>query len=282
MKPALLITLFAFASAVGALQAAKDDKKLPDVPKTDGTELPGGGKRWGVFSMEDAKKEAAKKKQPMAFVVLDERAEELAQKEANKTAFWGLEKECTMVVLPSGTKGQWKDRLPAAAYAGVTDKALGKEMPQVVVLDQTVATVIGTMGANAIIDGKEEKVKEFTKLMKETNKDPAKIAAAAAAKPAAPAAEPAKPAAPGPASPGATPAATAPAVVSGPVAIKEPKADNWTNAQGTAIQAAVTEITDDKVTFRMANGAMVPYDIANLSDESKKRLVELKAANAGK
>ena len=57
MKPALLITLFAFASAIGALQAAKDDKKLAEVPKTDGTELPGGGKRWGVFSMEDAKKD---------------------------------------------------------------------------------------------------------------------------------------------------------------------------------------------------------------------------------
>jgi hypothetical protein len=274
MKFALITTLIALAAA--GLHAA-DAKKIAEIPKTDGTELPGGGKRWGVFSMEDAKKEAAKKKQPVAFVVVDERAEELALKDAQKTAFWGLEKECTMVVLPSNTSGQWKDRLPAGAYAGVTDKALGKELPKAVVMDTAVTAVIGTMTANQIIDGKEDAVKEFTKLMKDTNKDPAKIAAAAAAKPAAPATAPA-PAAP---APGATPpatAATAPAA--GPIAIKDAKPENWTNLQGRTIQATLLEVNGDSATLLLANGNKVPVPVSSLAAESQKRVEELKTASS--
>jgi hypothetical protein len=158
MKTALIATLLAFVAASGV--HAKDEK-LPKIPE-DKMDLEGGGKRWSVYSLDDAKKEAAKKKQPLAFVLSNERAEEAAEKQAVLVAFWGLQKDCTMVLLPTTTTGQWKDRLPPAVYAGVTDKALGKELPRAVVADQTAGTVIGNLTASQIIDGGEKAVNEFT------------------------------------------------------------------------------------------------------------------------
>jgi hypothetical protein len=288
MKTVLTTLLLAFA-AVNPLPAK--DEKLAKIPE-DKQELPGGGKRWSVFSIEDAKKEAAKKKQPMAFVTTDERAEEKAIKEAALVVFWGLEKDCTMVLLPSTTTGQWKDRLPPAAYAGITDKALGKELPRAIVTDQTAATVIGSLTANQIIDGGEKAVKEFTKLMKETNKDPEKIAAAAAAAataaaaaPAKPAAAPATAAAPAPAAgapPTAAPAPTAgaPAPAAGPVAIKDAKPENWTSAQGSTVQATLIEVNGDTVTLLIADGRKMSLPVSSLNADSQKRVEELKGASA--
>jgi hypothetical protein len=267
MKTALIATLLAFVAASGV--HAKDEK-LPKIPE-DKMDLEGGGKRWSVFTIEDAKKEALKKKQPIAFVVTDERAEEAAVKAAGPVAFWGLQKDCTMVLLPSTTAGQWKDRLPPAAFAALA--AAGKEMPKAVVIDQTAATAIGTMQANQIIDGGEKAVKEFTKLMKETNKDPKKVAEAAAAKPAA--AAPAAPAAATPAAPAATPPAAA-----GPVAIKGAQPEAWTSAQGTKIQATLLEVSGDSATLLMADGRKLPVPVSSLSPESQKRIEELKAASA--
>jgi hypothetical protein len=293
MKTALIATLFAFVAAAGL--HAKDEK-LPKIPEDKG-ELEGGGKRWSVFTIEDAKKEALKKKQPIAFVVTDERAEEAAVKLAGPVLFWGLQKECTMVVLPSTTAGQWKDRLPPAAYAGITDKTVSKEMPKAVVTDQTATTLIGKIQANQVIGEEGGKaVKEFTKLMKETNKDPKKVAEAAAAsaaaaaapaKPAAPAAAPATAPAPGaPAAPAATaatppaPAAAPPAPAAGPVAIKGAQPEPWTSAQGTKIQATLLEVNGDSATLLMADGRKLPVPVASLSPESQKRIEELKAASA--
>src|SRR6476619_7518595 len=102
MKTVLITTLLAFVAAAGL--HAKDEK-LPKIPE-DKMELEGGGKRWSVYSLEDAKKEAAKKKQPIAFVLSNEKAEEAAEKQAILVVFWGLEKDCTMVLLPTSTTGQ--------------------------------------------------------------------------------------------------------------------------------------------------------------------------------
>jgi hypothetical protein len=290
MKIALIATLLAL---VAAANLHAKDEVLPKIPEDKG-EMDGGSKRWSVFSIEDAKKEALKKKRPIAFVVTDERAEEKAVKVAGPVLFWGLQKECTMVLLPSTTAGQWKDRLPPAAFAGLMDKALSKEMPKAVVTDQTAATVIGTIQANQVIGDEGGKaVKEFTKLMKETNKDPKKVAEAAAAKPAAPVAPAAAaPAAPAPtAAPGApaapttvatTPAAPAatPPAAAGPVAIKGAQAEAWTSAQGTKIQATLLEVNGDSATLLMADGRKLPVPVASLSPESQKRIEELKAASA--
>jgi hypothetical protein len=287
MKTALIATLLALVAA--ASLHAKDEV-LPKIPEDKG-EMDGGSKRWSVFSIEDAKKEALKKKRPIAFVVTDERAEEKAVKVAGPVLFWGLQKECTMVLLPSTTAGQWKDRLPPAAFAGLMDKALSKEMPKAVVTDQTAATVIGTIQANQVIGDEGGKaVKEFTKLMKETNKDPKKVAEAAAASAAA-AAAPAKPAAPAaapapgaPAAPAATAGtptapATAPPAAAGSVAIKDAKPENWTNAQNRTIQATLLEVNGDTATM-LYNGNKVSVPVTSLSPESQKRIEELKAASA--
>lgn len=247
--------------AVSSLHAAKDDK-LPAIPK----EKEG---RWGIYSFAEAKEEAAKKKRPIAILVQDERAEEASEKEAALRAYWGVAKDCTMVVLTSRLIGESKSRIGETAYTAVTNKDFGKALPRLVVINQTGETFLGQMNTEQIMAADEKAMKTFAREMDSFNKDPSKAPPAPAA--AAPTA-PAKPSAP----------TGSPAPSAGPVIIKEPKAEAWTNAQGTAIQAAVTEITSDKVTFLMANGAKVPYDVSNLSEASKKRLDELKAANVPK
>lgn len=268
MKSALIIPLTLLSTL--AVLAAKDDP-LPKIPADKAG-------RWSVFSVEDAKKEALKKKQPIAFVATDERAEEKAIKDAALIAFWGLEKECTMVLLPSTTAGQWKERLPEVAYKGVTAKEIAKDYPRVVVLDQTASTIIGSMGMSAIIDGGEKVVKEFTKQMKETNKDPEKIAAAAAAAAAATPAEPAAAAKPAAATPAAA-AAPAPAAT-GPVAIKDGKPEAWTSAAGSTIQATLLEVDGDTASLATADGRKLSVPVSSLSPASQKRVEELKAASS--
>jgi hypothetical protein len=262
MKAITLLPLLTFA--VLGLQAAPKDEKLAAIPK----ESEG---RWGIYSFEDAKKEALKKKQPIAFILNEERAEELAVIEGAKKAFWGLEKYATMVVLNSSTAGKWKTLLPEACYTAVSSKDLGKEYPKLVVVDQNCTVQLGKMSSDEIIKSDEKLMKEFGKSMDDANKNPpAPTVAAAPAAPAAPA-TPATTVAP------AMPADAAPAA--GNVLVKDARADNWTNTEGRTISAAVLEIAPDKVVFQMANGSKVDYPIANLNDESKKRLEDLKAAS---
>lgn len=262
MKAALTTTLLLAACS---LHAAKDDKLAPIPKEKEG--------RWGIYSYTEAKEEAAKKKRPIAFLVQDERAEEASEKEAALRAYWGVAKDCTMVVVTSRLLGEAKARLGDAVYPALTSKDIGKTLPRMVVMNQTGDTFLGQMNTEQIMAADEKAMKAFSRQMEDLNKDPSKAppAPAGAAAPAAPAT---------PAAPAAPAAAAAPAPAAGPVTIKEPKAEGWTNAQGVAIQAAVLEITADKVVFQMANGSKVPYDIASLSDASKKRLEELKAANA--
>ena len=58
--------------------------------------------------------------------------------------------------------------------------------------------------------------------------------------------------------------------------------ENWTNSEGRTIQATLAEAGADKVVFVMANGSRVEYDVAKLSDASKKRVDALKAASTPK
>jgi hypothetical protein len=264
MKSVLITTLFAFA-ALG-LQAAKDDK-LPAIPK----EKEG---RWGIYSYTEAKEEAAKKKRPIGFVVSDERAEEASEKEAALKAYWGVAKDCTMLVVPSRILAEAKNRLGDTVYAAITSAAVGKPLPRLIVMNTTADKVLGHMSKDAIMAADEKAMKAFSKQMEDYNKDPSKVPATAAAAPAAPA----------PAAPAATPAAPAPAATppaaTGPVVIKDAKPENWTSAQGRTVQATLVEVSGDSATLLMADGRKVPVPVASLSAESQKRIEELKAASS--
>lgn len=252
MKLALTTTLLAFVTL--GLQAAKDDK-LPAIPK----EKEG---RWGIYSYDDAKKEALKKKQPIAFLVSDERAEEASEKEAALRAFWGVAKDSTMVVVASRLLGEAKTRLGDTVHGAITSKDMGKSLPRLVVMDQTGEKLLGAMNTEQIMAADEKAMKAFSKQMDEYNKDPSKAPAPTVATPA-------------------TPATPAPApAAAGPIAIKDGKPENWTNAQGRVIQATLVEVNGDTATLLLANGTKAPVSVATLSPDSQKRVEELKAASA--
>lgn len=276
MKAALITILLALAAS--GLQAAKDEKFDPIPKEKEG--------RWGIYSFEDAKKEAAKKKRPIAFVVQEEGMEvEASVKEAVLRGYWGVAKDCTMVLLSNRLLGEGKTRISAAAYTGITSPAMGKAYPRLVITDSTGEKLLGQMTSTELIAADEKIMKTFSRQMEDYNKDPSKVPATAAA-PAAPAAPgaPAAPAAPA-ATPGApaspAPAATgaAPAVAAGPVAIKDAKPENWTNAQGRTIQATLLEVSGDQAKLLLANGQKVDIGVATLSPASQKRIEELKAAS---
>ncbi len=224
--------------------------------------------RWGMYSYDSAKEEAGKKKRPIAIVVLDERSEEEAIKEAGKKAFWGMAKDATMVTMTSHLVGGAKARIGDPAFSGIA--AAGKGLPKLVVMDPASTVVIGTMTSEQIMAADEKAFKQFAKDMEAAAKNP-KAAPAPAVAPAAPTA--AKPGT-GAAAAATPPTSTLPAVVM----IKAPKPESWTNTDGRAIQASVLEIGADKVVFLMANGSKLDYPLANLSAESQKRVGELKAA----
>ena len=259
MKHAFLTSLF-LLTALG-LQAAKDDK-LPAIPK----EKEG---RWGIYTFTEAKAEAVKKKRPIAFLVQDERAEEASEKEGASKAFWGVAKDCTMVVIPSRLVGEAKNRCGEAVFAALSNGDIGKGTPKLAVLDQTGEKYLGHMGKDAIIAADEKAFKAFAKQMEDFNKDPSKAPAppaAAAGKPAAPATA-ATPAAPAP----------APAAPSGPVTIKNGKPEGWTNTQGRTIQATLVEVNGDQATLLLPTGAKAQVPVSSLSPDSQKRVEELKA-----
>lgn len=250
--------------AAFCLHAAPADKdKLPPIPK----EKEG---RYGVYSYEDAKKEALKKKQPMAFLVYDMegRELELAEKEASVRAFWAMEKYCTVVIVSSRLVAETKTRASDVVYAALTSNEAGKTLPRLIVMDQNATVVLGIMTKDQIIAIEEKAFKAFSKQMDEANKDPSKAAA--------PAAAPATPEKPAGTTPSTAPAA-APAAP-GVVVIKDAKPEGWTNTAGKTIQATLLEIAADKVVFLMANGTKIDYPIANLDAASKARLEALKVA----
>lgn len=49
---------------------------------------------------------------------------------------------------------------------------------------------------------------------------------------------------------------------------------NWTNAEGQAMRAAVLEVSETEVVFLMSGGKKVTYPLANLSEESRGILQE--------
>lgn len=260
MKSALTTILFVL-TALG-LQAAKDEK-IPHPPK----EKEG---RWGIYSYTEAKAEAAKKKRPIAFLVADETQKEQSEIQTTNKTFWGMEKDCTMVIVPTRLVAEAKNRCGDAVYAALTSKEMGKDSPRMAVMDQTGEKLLGQMNKDALIAAEEKALKAFARQMEDYNKDPSKapvVAPAAAAAPAAPAKS-------------GTPAATPAPAVAGPVTIKDAKPENWTNAQGRTIEATLVEVNGDTATLLLANGSKVPIAVSTLAPESQKRVEELKVASA--
>ena len=50
------------------------------------------------------------------------------------------------------------------------------------------------------------------------------------------------------------------------------ESQQWTNASGTAITAAIQKVEGDSVHFLMPNGKVVPYPMAKLSQDSKEKI----------
>ncbi len=265
--------------------AAKAPVKPPAAGKAASTKVPDDA--YGVYSMDDAVAEAAKKKKPLTYIVTDQRPDEPAVVQGTNKAYWMLRDDSVVVVLRNSTAAEWPKRLPEEAVKYLRAPDLGKEYPRLVVMNEDSTVALAGMDAGKIIELEEKELDKFGKEIKKLNvsKEPSADHPPpdlAAAKPAATSpgttvkvAE--KPGAPPgtPAKPGAAPAAAAPA---GPVAIKNPQSEAWTNAEGKAIQAALIEVNGDAIVFEMG-GNKVPYDLSKLSEASKKRVGELKAAS---
>lgn len=283
--------------ALGALHVSgiaappKAGPKIGDLKGLPKTAIPANS--YGVFSYEDAAKEASKKKKALAFMVTDERADDPAVKTAGVKLFWALADDSIVTVLRASTAAEWK-RLPENVAALLKSPDLGKDYPKLLVTTEDASVLLAGMNSSTIIDLDAKALDKFGKELKKCNaaRTPsedhpppnpagaAKPAVAAtppgttvkpAGKPDAPPGTPAKPDAGAPPAP-----ATAPA---GPVAIKNAQPEAWTNSEGKEIQAALVEVNGEAIVFEMG-GSKVPYDLSKLSEASKKRVAELVAASA--
>jgi hypothetical protein len=245
---------------------------------------------YGAYSFDKAKAEAEKKKKPIAILLTDERADDAAVKAATNKSYWTFWDDAVVVILRNSTADAW-GRLPDPIQKAARTKELGTGYPRLVGFDESATTPLMGMKPEQLVTTDEKSLDKIAKSFKNANKTKAPLAdfpppsLVEPAKPA-PATPPAtaktetKPATPGatPAPPAPAPATAAPAII----LIKDGKPESWTNAQGQTMQATLAEAGADKVVFVMPNGTRMDYDIAKLSDASKKRVEELKAASTPK
>ena len=275
----LLLSLLAFGFGIPLSHAAPPAAGTPKTGDykgiTNKETIPGNA--WGVFSIADAQKEAVKKKRALTFLITYEQPnEDAAVKKATAKAFWALEDDSIVVVLRYSSAGDWS-RLPELVQKTAKSPGLGKEFPKLFVTTDDASLVLASMDSTKVMN---TSAKDFNKFGKEVKKIASTKTVSTDFPP--PSTEEVKPAMPAAADkttpPASTPAAPAtPAVAAGPVTIKEPKVENWTNSEGRAIQAALAEVNGDDITFIM-NGKKIPYSITKLSPESQKHVEDLKAA----
>jgi len=292
MKKTVLLPLIALGAlgVSGIAAPPKAGPKIGDLKGLPKTAIPANS--YGVFSYEDAAKEAAKKKKALAFMITDERADDPAVKSAGVKLFWALADDAIVTVLRASTAGEWK-RLPENVAAVLNSPDLGKGFPKLLIANEDASVLLAGMNSSTIIDLDAKALDKFGKELKKINTartpsedyPPPNPAAAAkpavaatppgttvkpAEKPDAPAGTPAKPGAAAPPAPAAAPA--------GPVAIKNAQTEPWTNSEGKEIQAALVEVNGEAIVFEMG-GNKVPYELSKLSEASKKRVAELLAAS---
>ena len=260
-------TVHAFVSP--SFGAAAKPPKPPAPGKASDTRVPDSA--YGVYTMADAAAEAAKKKKPVTYIITDQQPDEPAVMKGTNKAYWMLQDDSVVVVLRNSTAGEWPKRLPETAVKFVKAPELGKEYPKLVVMNDDSTVALAGMTAGKIIGMDEKELDKFGKEIKKLNVGKEVSADHPPPNPEAKPA-PAK-------SPGKADAPPVPAPASGPVAIKNPQAEAWTNAEGRVIQAALVEVNGASIVFDMG-GSKVPYDVSKLSEASKKRVEQLRAANA--
>ena len=270
------LSIMAAASVAVAAPPPKAAPKTGDYKGKPHTAIP--DTSYGVYSFDEASKEAAKKKRPLAFIVTDERADDKAVKDAGAKVFWALEDDTIPVVLKASTANAW-ERLPDPVVKGIKSADLGKEYPKLFVMNDDVSTPLAGMTGAKVISTDE---KPFNKIGKELKKlngtktastdyPPPSLEAPKPAAAPAPAATPAPAAMPAPAP--AAPAAPEPAPTG--AGLGGSVQETWTNAAGQAIQATLLEVRGNQVMLLMANGNKVPYEISKLSPASQARVKEL-------
>lgn len=285
LTPALFGVLFLAATTVTA-SAAAAKPTAPVKPPAKGAEEKTAPPQdsYGAYSFDKAKAEAEKKKRPIAIIISDERADDAAVKAATNKSYWTFWDDAVVVVLRASTADAWS-RLPDPVQKAVRSPDLGKGYPRLVGFDEEATTPLMGMKSDQIITSDGKTMDKIAKALKAANK----TKAPSTDFPPPSLAEPAKPAPATPPAaaktetkPGATPAPAPAPAVPAVILIKDGKPESWTNTQGQAIQATLAEAGADKVVFVMANGARVDYEVAKLSDASKKRVEELKAASTPK
>lgn len=251
MKACILLSVLLLGSAVMLQAAGKDKDKSQPIPK----EKEG---RWGLYSFEEAKDEAAKKKRPLTILVVDESSKEASIKEAGESVFWEMNKDSTMVVIMSNLVSSGKGRLGDVIYGALTSEAIGKGAPRLIVTTPAADVILGQLTADQLITADGKMIKSFSRQMEASNKNPPPAGTALASS----------------AAPATVVTATAPASV----AIVNATEETWTNIDGVTITATLVEVDEDKVIFLM-NGKKMDYSLAKLNDASRKRVDDLKAAN---
>lgn len=286
-----IATILATAAVANLALAAnpKPAAKTGDFKGADKKSIP--GNTYNAFTYDDAQKDAAKKKKPLALMVTGGEGGAAADKdkmEAEKAAgvktFWAIEDDAVIVVLKGNNSVSWS-RFPENVQQGVKSASLGKEYPKLLVVTDDGTKALASLTSEKIKALSEKDLNKFGKELKKLNasKTPSTDNPPPSAEEPKPAAKPATPpeATPPAAAPMPTPAPEA-AAAAGPVTIKDGALEAWTNSAGQAIQAKLLEVNGDQITFEMANGAKVPYAINKLSPASQKRVEEVKAANAAK
>jgi hypothetical protein len=272
LTPALFGALLWGASSLHAATPAP--VKPPAKGAADKTNPPANA--YGVYDFDKAKAEADKKKKPLVFIAYNERVEEAPVRAAVNRSYWTFWDDAVVILTRTTAADAWS-RLPDPVQKSLKSPDLGKEYPKLIGFDQEATTPLLAMKAEQLLANDEKAMEKIAKNFKTASKTktvstefpPPSLTEAA--KPGAPAA---------PATPAKT--ETAPAAVPAVILIKDGKPENWTNTQGQTIQATLAEAGADKVVFVMANGSRVDYELAKLSDASKKRVEELKAASTPK
>lgn len=252
MKACILLSVLLVVSALVPQVVGRDKDKPQPIPK----EKEG---RWGLYSFEEAKDEAAKKKRPLTILVVDESSKEASIKEAGETVFWEMSKDATMVVIMSNLVSSGKGRLGDVIYGALTSEAIGKGAPRLIVTTPAADVVLGQLTADQLITADSKMMKSFSRQMEASNKNPPPAGTALA-------------------SPATPPTTVATATTPTTVAIVNATDENWTNVDGVTITATLLEVDEDKVVFLM-NGKKMDYSLAKLNDASRKRVNDLKAAN---
>ncbi len=187
--------------------------------------------------LDEAKKEASDKNQPLVFVYTSPTTECHHCIDASLASFEEFEKVGPMILV-NHDEGEINKLAPL--YRSMQEKA-GNQMPFVLVASSDGETALDAVSYQAIESGFEERMIEVKKTL--ANHDYL----------------------------GENPRQN-----SEDEADTKPKVLSWTNVKGQEMKASVRSIGEQEVVFVMSNGRAVSYKISDLSAESQEALNKLK------